>query len=179
MPSSRIDSSGAAAGVENACTPRPGSTRTTFAAHALPVVSWSPVSATRGIAASTVQPAASRWTATNHFGSPEVVRRGPPRGGRLDGGGGDPAGGADGGPADDGQGVGGERGTRAAGPGRAGVLDAGGGAGGVDAAGGHGAAAVRPRRRAGGDEARGRPGVAVTAAPVISGRSWRRSCPRR
>src|SRR5205807_3038251 len=56
------------AGVENACTPRPGSTRTMLNAHAFPADGFSPHNSVREIAASMCQPVLSLWIATNQRG---------------------------------------------------------------------------------------------------------------
>ena len=53
---------------ENACTPSPGTTRTTLHAHVLPSVTGSAVSSAKGMAASICHTPGPLWTATNHFG---------------------------------------------------------------------------------------------------------------
>src|SRR5262249_19176348 len=65
MPSGRGSTT---AGVDQACTPLPGTTRTTLQAQTLPRVIGSPVSSARGIAISAVHDLTSLSTATYHFG---------------------------------------------------------------------------------------------------------------
>ena len=58
----------ASAGRDQAITPLPGITRTILHAQVLPVAAVSPDSSASGIATSAVQPVASLFTATYHFG---------------------------------------------------------------------------------------------------------------